>query len=231
MRDATEFRGKKRVLIQKDVVINGIVKAHALDISDSGMYISTQSEFIKGSVLDIDFEIDNKPIKLKARVQHCQKGIGMGVKLVNLTPDSFAIIKTFMRNTETQETKKAERKILLVDDNEQSRKIYRNKLDLEGYIVLEATNGIEALNILQEVKPDLAIMELWMDGIDGFKLLQLMQINPELKQIPVLILSSRSVPDDIKKAIVLGAKDYLPKMTTNPIKLSERVKEFFPKNW
>lgn len=229
MRDKTEFRDKKRVLIQRDIVINGIINAHALDISNNGMYISTASDFIKGSVLDIGIEIDNKPIQLKARVQHCQKGIGMGVKFVSLTPEIFTTIRDLLAKAESVETKKSARKVLLLDDNAQSRKIYRNKLDLEGFVVLEATNGIEALNLLQEMKPELAIIELWVEGIDGFRLLQLMQLNPDLKKIPVLILSSRSVPEDIKKAIVLGAKDYLPKMTTNPIKLAEKVKEFFPK--
>jgi CheY-like chemotaxis protein len=229
MRDKTEFRDKKRVLIQRDIVINGIINAHALDISNNGMYISTASDFIKGSVLDIGIEIDNKPIQLKARVQHCQKGIGMGVKFVSLTPEIFTTIRDLLAKAESVETKKSERKVLLLDDNAQSRKIYRYKLDLEGFVVLEATNGIEALKLLQEMKPDLAIIELWIEGIDGFRLLQLMQLNPDLKKIPVLILSSRSVPEDIKKAIVLGAKDYLPKMTTNPIKLAEKVKEFFPK--
>jgi CheY-like chemotaxis protein len=64
-----------------------------------------------------------------------------------------------------------------------------------------------------------------MDGIDGFKVLQLMQMNPDLKTIPVLILSARSVPADVEKAMGLGARDYLLKMTTTPIKLSEKVKE------
>ena len=227
MKGNADARGKKRVLIQKELIINGIIKANALDISEIGMYINTQAEFLSGAILEISFDIDNAPIKVKAIVQHSHPGIGMGVKFINLSPENFVIIKKFIEQAEDVLTKKIERKILLVDDSAQSRAIYRNKLNLDGFTVIEASNGIEALKYMQEAKPDLVILDLWMEGLDGFKILQIMQLNPNLKGIPVIILSARSVPADIQKAIALGAKDYLPKMTTTPVKLAEKVKEIF----
>jgi len=52
-----------------------------------------------------------------------------------------------------------------------------------------------------------------------------MSMNPELKRIPVIVLSARVIPADIEKVISLGAKDFLPKMTTSPVKLAQKVKE------
>lgn len=224
-----EQREKKRVLIQESVLINGIIKANALDISEEGMYISTQAEFVSGAVLELSFRLKDKDLRLKALVQHIQPGIGMGVRFLNLSPETYSVIRSFVEEAAEVAMKPRERVILLVDDSTQSRAIYRNKLTLDGFTVIEASDGIEALKSLQENKPDLVILDLWMEGIDGFKLLQLMNLNPDLKNIPVLILSARSVPGDIQKALALGAKDFLPKMTTTPLKLSERVKEYFKK--
>lgn len=224
-----EQREKKRVLIQESVLINGIIRANALDLSEEGMYISTQAEFVTGVVLELSFRLKDKDLKVKAIVQHVQPGIGMGVRFLNLSPEVYSVIKSFVDEASEVALKPKERVVLLVDDSAQSRSIYRNKLVLDGFTVIEASDGIEALKCLQERKPDLVILDLWMEGIDGFKLLQLMNLNPDLKGIPVIILSARSVPGDIQKAFALGAKDFLPKMTTTPVKLSERVKEYFKK--
>jgi len=218
-------RRKDRVFIQEPVIINGIVKAYALDINEGGMYIHTQGEFIQGALLDLSFKLKEKDIKIKAVVRHVQPGIGIGVSFINPLPEVLLIIKDFLRE-KSGEIKPKEKIILLVDDSEQSRSIYKNRLISEGFTVFEASNGIEALKSVQENKPDLIILDLWMEGIDGFKFLQLMKLNPDFKNIPVIILSARTIPEDINKAIALGASSFLPKITTSPVKLLEKVKEY-----
>ena len=227
MGEGPEQRVKKRVLIHRDVIINGILKASALDVSETGMFINTQAELLSGAILDLSFKIGDTSITVKTVVQHSQPGVGIGVKFLNLIPEHYTIIKKFLEQSEevAPAGRKAGRNILLVDDSAQSRAIYRNKLNIEGFTVIEAANGVEALKQLQESAPDLVILDLWMEGIDGFKILQLMQLNPNFKDIPVIVLSARSVPADIQRAISLGAREYLPKMSTTPIKLAEKVKE------
>ncbi len=227
MSDGADKRVEKRVLLHLDVTINGILKASALDISEGGMYIHTPAEFIKGALLDLKTELEGSPVILKAAVQHTQPGIGIGVRFVDLSPEVFELIKGFISRGPSlakKEEKAGTRRILLVDDSAQSRAIYRNKLSLEGYTVKDASNGVEALKYLHETKFDLVILDLWMEGIDGFKVLQLMKLNPAFKDIPVIVLSARSVPADIQRAIELGARDYMPKMMTTPLKLAEKVK-------
>ncbi len=224
-----ECRDKKRVLISEDVVINGIIRAKALDICEDGMYINTQAEFVSGAALEISFSINEEPVNLKAAVQHCHPGVGIGVKFTDLTAEAHALTKKYITQAEGKSIKKTGRNILLVDDSAQSRAIYKHKLTIQGYNVTEASNGIEALKHLQELMPDLVILDLWMEGIDGFKILQLMQLNPKLKDIPVIVLSARSIPEDIQRAMALGASDFLPKMMTTPIKLAEKVDEVFSK--
>jgi len=219
-------RGRDRALIQEPVVINNIVKAYALDISEGGMYLHTQAEFIPGATLELSFKLKEKEIRVKAVVRHVQPGIGMGVSFINPSPETLSAIKDFLKGAPDM-VKPKEKVILLVDDSEQTRSIYKNRLMSEGFTVFEASNGVEALKSIQENRPDLVILDLWREGIDGFKFLQLIRLNPELKDIPVIVLSARALPEDIKKALSLGASSFLPKMTTSPVKLAEKVKEYF----
>lgn len=228
MKEKPASRTKERVLMMKEVVINGIIKANILDMSDGGMYVHTQAEFIKGAALELKFEIGRTPVTINAVVQHAEPGMGIGVRFKNLSPENARLIKKFIISSPLVpeiEGVATEKKILIVDDNAQSRLIHLNKLGTEGFIVTEASNGTDALKKMQANKPNLVILELWMEGMDGYKLMQLMQLNPELKSIPILILSSRCAPTDVQKAVALGAVDYLPKITTSPIKLTEKVKE------
>jgi CheY-like chemotaxis protein len=221
-------RCEKRVLCNLDATINGIIKVTVLDISESGMYIHTQAEFIKGTTLEMKVDIDKTPVSMRAAVRHSQPGIGIGVRFVNLSARASSLVKEFLERSPSltkKEGEKEAKKILLVDDNEQSRVIYRNKLSMEGFTVVDASNGVEALKRLHEHNIDIVVLDIWMEGVDGFRVLQLMRLNPALKNIPVVVLSARSVPADIQKAIALGARDYLPKMVTTPLKLADKVKE------
>lgn len=229
--DGTSTRGHQRVLVQKEVTINGIIKAYLLDISEGGAYVHTQAEFIVGATLELSFTLHDNTVTIKAVVQHAQPGIGVGLKFVTIAPSVLATLKRYIEAAPpipTREEKRGSRKILLVDDSSQSRAIYRNKLNAAGYSVVEATNGVEALKYLHDTSFDLVILDLWMEGIDGFKVMQLMQMNQNLQDIPVMMLSARNVPEEIQKALDLGAKEFLPKMTTSPVKLLERVKALLP---
>lgn len=114
--------------------------------------------------------------------------------------------------------------VLLVDDNQQSRAIFARRLEGDGYNVIQAEDGMDCLKRLGEVVPDLVVLDLMMPVMDGFKVLQMIKTNPALKDIPVLVLSGRGQPEEVQKALNLGASDFLIKMRTNPNILSEKVK-------
>ena len=114
-------------------------------------------------------------------------------------------------------------KILLVDDTEFYRKAYTNKLGMEGYRVTAVSDGLQAIKTLAQEKPDLVLLDIVMPGMDGFKVLQSMKANPNLKSIPVIVFSAKGVAEEISKAISLGATDFLVKATT-PNKVVEKIK-------
>jgi CheY-like chemotaxis protein len=219
-------RKAERILIKKEVTINGSLKAQAFDISEGGMYIYTQAEFNSGDILELDFDVDGVPIKVKAKVQHTQLGVGIGVKFSGLSHEESIRIKRLLERLQhvSPVEVSGKKKVLLIDNDVRSKSVYKMRLLRDDFTVFEASNYLEAVKLLQESKPDIVVLDLWQEGMDGFNILQLMQINPDLRIIPVLILSTRNVPTDIEKAMALGAKDYLLKMTTTPIKLSEKIR-------
>ncbi len=115
------------------------------------------------------------------------------------------------------------KRILLVEDNAQSRSIGRAKLTEAGYDVTEAGDGVEALKALEAGVPDLILLDLMMPLMDGYKVLQMVKTNPRTRDVPVIILSGRGQAEEVSKGLKLGAADFLIKMRTTPKILLEKV--------
>ena len=98
--------------------------------------------------------------------------------------------------------------ILAVDDNEQMLKLLRVNLTVEGYSIVTASNGISALELLEEYEPDLVILDIMMPGLDGFQVLDLIR---QRSNVPVIMLTARSEATTLRDALVLGADDYVRK--------------------
>jgi hypothetical protein len=114
MSGGSDSREKKRVLVwEENILINGAIKANALDISEDGMYIVTEADLPSGAVLDMAFKIHDMPIKVKAMVQHSQPGVGIGVRFVELTHDQLFLIRRYLAHVKEITAKKEERKIAL----------------------------------------------------------------------------------------------------------------------
>jgi CheY-like chemotaxis protein len=122
-----------------------------------------------------------------------------------------------------------QKRILLVDDNNQARAIARSKLQEGGFNVDEARDGAECIKLLQEIHPDLIILDLVMPIMDGYKVLQMLKTNTKTKDIPVIVMSGRGQPEEVDKALKLGASDFLVKMRTNPKILLEKVQKTLEK--
>lgn len=120
-------------------------------------------------------------------------------------------------------------RILLIDDTKMIQQIYKNKLMLEGFYVRTADNGMEAIKILSEERPDLVLLDLTMPVMDGYKVLQVIKTNLKLSSIPVIIFSGKGQPEEIEKALSLGADGYLVKATTKPQDVVAHVKEMLNK--
>ncbi|MFN2163575.1 MAG: response regulator transcription factor [Candidatus Promineifilaceae bacterium] len=109
--------------------------------------------------------------------------------------------------------------ILIVDDEARMRRFIRMNLELEGYQVVEAENGIQALDQIRKYTPDLVIMDVMMPEMDGFETLEMLR---EISTVPVILLTVRSDEEDITRGLNLGADDYITK-PFSPRELNSRV--------
>ncbi|MEW6419724.1 MAG: response regulator [Nitrospirota bacterium] len=116
-------------------------------------------------------------------------------------------------------------KILLVEDSKTIQQMYRNKLTFEQFQVFTADNGMEAIKILSQEKPDLILLDLMMPVMDGYKVLQVVKTDPKLSDIPVLVFSAKGQPEEVEKALNLGAAGYIVKATTKPNEVVEQIRK------
>ncbi|MFQ6049785.1 MAG: PleD family two-component system response regulator [Candidatus Paceibacterales bacterium] len=120
-------------------------------------------------------------------------------------------------------------KILMIEDNQYLLKLYRNKLTSVGFEFIEATNGVEGLNKVISLKPDIVLLDLILPRKNGFDVLIEMRRNAETKDIPVIILSILGQEADVKRGLSLGAQDYLVKAETSFSEVISKVKEWLVK--
>jgi len=116
-------------------------------------------------------------------------------------------------------------KILLIEDSKVVQQMYRSKLTLEQFTVLTADNGMEAIKLLSQEKPDIILLDLMMPIMDGFKVLQVIKTDPKLSDIPVLVFSAKGQPEEVEKALNLGAAGYIVKATTKPNEVIEQIRK------
>jgi two-component system KDP operon response regulator KdpE len=110
--------------------------------------------------------------------------------------------------------------ILVVDDESRMRRFMHMNLDLEGYRVIEAENGLEAVNRAREDLPDMVLLDVMMPEMDGFEALRLIR---ETSNVPVIMLTVKGEEEDRVRGLELGADDYVTK-PFSPRELASRIK-------
>ena len=117
-----------------------------------------------------------------------------------------------------------DRKVLIVEDDEFLLQMYSTKLELEGFKVLEAVNGLQGLKTAQKEKPDLILLDLNLPEMNGFEVLSNLKREDDTKDIKVLILTNYSQKEDIDRCLSLGADDYLIKAHFVPSEVISKIK-------
>lgn len=116
-----------------------------------------------------------------------------------------------------------EKKILLVEDDSFVSDIYQKKIESEGFKIVTAENGVEAIKKLNEIVPDLILLDIVMPYMDGMDVLKEIKANDKWKNIPVILLTNLSEKEKIEEAIGIGANDYLIKSHFTPSEVISKV--------
>lgn len=114
-------------------------------------------------------------------------------------------------------------RILLVEDDELLLKMYNAKFIMEGFETETAKNGQEALDILRTFKPTLVILDVMMPVMDGIETLKRIKADPNLKDLPVVMLTNLSAVEKVEEVGKLGALGYLVKSSSTPNEVVEKV--------
>ncbi len=102
-------------------------------------------------------------------------------------------------------------RLLLVDDEEHLRRAMRDLMERAGYQVLEAADGVEALDMVDRHAPDVIILDLNLPGIDGYEVLAQIRSRPAMRGVPVVVLTAKGDEDNEVRVLELGAADFLTK--------------------
>jgi len=117
-----------------------------------------------------------------------------------------------------------DKKVLIVEDDEFLLQMYSTKLELEGFKVVEAMNGLQGLKAAQKESPDLILLDLNLPEMNGFEVLSQLKRDEATKNIKVLVLTNYSQKEDIDRCLELGADDYLIKAHFVPSEVIAKIK-------
>lgn len=122
-------------------------------------------------------------------------------------------------------------KVLLVEDDSFLREICSKKLVKEGFTVFEAIDGEQVVQEIESIEPDIVLLDIILPAIDGFGVLKNIRehTNGKINQIPVIMLSNLGQEDDIKKAMEMGANNYLVKAHFTTDEIVEKIKKLLNK--
>lgn len=118
------------------------------------------------------------------------------------------------------------RTILIVDDEIDLLDLLKYNLEQEGYSVISATNGADALDIARRAAPDLIVLDVMMPGIDGIEVCRRIRKDAAIRATPVIMLTARTEDEDYVRGLDVGADIYLGKPISIPVLISQ-VKALF----
>ncbi|MFO8053324.1 MAG: response regulator [Candidatus Omnitrophota bacterium] len=105
----------------------------------------------------------------------------------------------------------ANKKILIADDEPDFVELVSMRLEVNGYDVISAKDGQEAIDKTKSDKPDLLILDLMMPNVDGFEVCRMLKFDDDFKDLPVIVLSALDQQQDREKAVEAGADEYFIK--------------------
>ncbi len=101
--------------------------------------------------------------------------------------------------------------ILSAEDSSTNRRIVRDLLEWHGYRVVEAVDGLQAIEVARQELPDLILMDIQLPHLSGYEVVSTLRADPELADVPIIAITSYAMADDERRAYESGCNDYLSK--------------------
>ena len=117
--------------------------------------------------------------------------------------------------------------ILVVEDEEDNRRIMRDLFTSAGYEVIEAVTGEDGVTAAETHRPDLILMDIRLPGLDGYEATRQIKAIPALRETPIIVITSYALSGDEVKAFDAGCDAYVPK-PFSPRELLSKIREYLP---
>ncbi len=182
-------------------------------ISNSGQPVEIEKTKEMGAV-DYLIKTQFEPAEVLQKVKnYLENGSSGNSDDISLKPREDAAVR------------KLNLKVLLVEDDPFLREICSKKLAKEGYTVYEAVDGLQAIKAFTKIKPQIVLLDIILPTVDGFQVLKKIRSdeNRQAASVPVIMLSNLGQEDDIKRAMDLGANDYLIKAHFTTDEIADRI--------
>src|SRR3989338_1307587 len=119
--------------------------------------------------------------------------------------------------------------ILIIEDDVFLGDVLLERLKKEDFRVYLSRDGVEGLEKIKKLKPDLILLDIILPNMNGYEILEAKQKDPEIEKIPVIVISNSGQPVEINRALELGVKDYFVKAQFDPEEVLVKVRAFLEK--
>jgi DNA-binding response OmpR family regulator len=119
----------------------------------------------------------------------------------------------------------AQKTVMIIEDETDAAEMFAEMMRVNGFRVIKMFSSAPAISLIAQEKPDLIILDVMMPDISGLEVVRYMRRDPNLEKIPVIIVSAKSMPNDIKTGLEAGASLYLTK-PVGFLELKQAVEKF-----
>ena len=171
-------------------------------------------------------EIRDIPVIMLSMLENKSLGFALGATDYLTKPvDRTILISALKRHKNKTKAKVEQGKILVIEDDEDTRELLRRTAEREGWVATEAQNGLVGLNKLAQEQPDLILLDLMMPEMDGLQFLAEMRRHDEWRNIPVIVITAKSLTDEERQWLNQGVERILQKADYRPDFLVEEIRQ------
>ncbi len=206
------------------------IKIPVIIISNSGQPVEIEKTKQLGAV-DHLIKTQFNPADVVTMIQRYMDSIKEKDNLSTENEEEKKIAEIDLPKVEDPKAQKLGINVLLVEDDSFLRDISSRKLTKEGFTVYEAVDGEQAVLGASKIKPHIILLDIILPIYDGFQILEKIRANPdpEVNKIPIIMLSNLGQDNDIKRAMDMGANDYLVKAHFTTEEIVEKIKSHLGK--
>src|SRR3989344_2998179 len=193
-----------------------IVDIPVIAVSNSGQPVEINRALalgVKDYLVKAQFDPEEVVVKVRAQFKKIEKSSSSSNSLENAI------------NQKTHDINLEGKKIVWVEDDQFLNDIIARKFSATKCLFFHASEGEEALKIIDKELPDIIMLDIILSGLDGFEILSKIKNNPKTKHIPVILLSNLGQASDIEKGKNLGAARFMVKATVTPNDIVDQIKE------